>query len=232
MGDPALRRFFFAVRSSAGGEPGAIGWTHPGGDRHCDVRVPWATLSLDLSAGPASGPAAFLPAIRDARARADEGGEFRLEVLAHEGRGASAPTGFVLEVLDLAVREGITDVVFGAYAWPTREERADVGRFLARVADLRRAAGGPALRFQGEVLPKPPEGEVPPPALGLLPRLHGLDVDPEEPGPLARASPGPPDPDAPPAPPSPTGPPAPPHPPHPPPPAEAAPTCTPSATRS
>jgi len=94
---------------------------------------------------------------------------------------ASVPTGFVVQVVDVALRAGVRRIRFGGSRPPSGCVAAQ--EFLDHVAALPAKTGAPGIRLRGRPLEAVLASEPIPAARGRLACLYGSGVEPSEPRP-------------------------------------------------
>ena len=173
---PWPREIFFAARAEKDGAKGAIGWSLPRKGQHSSVAVPWTAAVLELAEGDADDPRLLLPVLNEARSRAADDGETRLDILAPRSGDPGVPTGYVLRLFDLALRAGVTDVRFEGRGTPPHEDYESLDWLLDQAARLRQEGKSPRLRVVGRRIDRSPRAVESLPSRGVLPRRYGLDV--------------------------------------------------------
>ncbi len=202
-----LWRIFLAARAREDGRQGAIGLTLPR-DRSGPVPdVPNPPFSLRarirLRAGPADGPEVVAAPVAAAFASHPKHWVV-VEIAAVPPTGPAVPTGFVTEVLDVALRSGARRIGLEGLPLPTdpeRDERGpddppafdpdDLDGFLRCVAWWKARFGEPTLTVTGTVDDPPLDPPPLPAARGVLGGLYGAEVPAVEPGPRDVADPSP-----------------------------------------
>lgn len=183
---PWPREIYFAARAEKDGAKGAIGWRLPESGQASSMVLPWTAAVLDLGDGDAHDPMRLLPVLREVQRRADDTRETRLEILAPRSGSPAVPTGFVIRVLDLALRAGVTDVCFEGRGLPLSRDCESLEWLLEKTAALRQEEGTPRIRVVGRELAPVVRTDQTVPAVGVVPHRYGLDVVVGESSPRAR----------------------------------------------
>ncbi len=178
-----LYRVFFGARTAD--RVGAVGWTLPTSTRGIVDGPAPATLYLAIRAhdGKKATPETLLPALSVLAAQAGDE-PLMLDIrVPPPGQGAIR-TGFVIQVVDMALRAGVSRLRFQGMPPPVpKETREDVDAFLRHVQRLKEEAGVPSLWVAGTTLKGPLPSTPTPPSRGRLSYLYGAEVAKTEPRP-------------------------------------------------
>ena len=157
---------------------------------------PRLTVQMAMHEGAASDPGDILPALRARMAEAPEVAAW-LTLRADEDLGAAVPTGFVAQVLDVALAAGAKELLLEGPRFPSPAgalgtgrpefDPADVDALLAYVAKLKALDARPRLTVPGLPLPAQ-EDSSRPPERGCLDALYGGGLLPDETEPPPRRS--------------------------------------------
>jgi len=183
-----LYKAAFAARPRDGDGIGALGCELPkdrGIQATAQIVEEIARLSakIFMNDAPESDPEALYPILRRWREVGGEGLKFEVKTPPPKGRGV--PTGYVVRVLDVALRAGFREVVLEGAMMPTPEEAASATWLRDIVAALKQQPGTPTIKIGNETVGRLPEGADVGPVEGLLPTAWGFGTKPKE-GPVIR----------------------------------------------
>jgi hypothetical protein len=188
--DPAIAisRIFFGARAMGGGSIGALGCSLPRDGPHGCVDFvdppPHLAVRVVPRDGRPSEPEDVLAPLRIA-AGEQPLSRLTLELKSVRGKNGEIPTGFVVRLVDVALRAGVRNILFEGAAVSREFEGGDVEGLLDHVARLRANLKAPVLEVNREVVGPLPRSEPVPEAKGRLAHLHGSRVEKEEPKPAA-----------------------------------------------
>ena len=190
--DPSvgISRIFFGARARRSDAVGALGCTLPR-DRSCGDYggigdPPHLAVSVVPRDGTPSEPEDLLAPLRAAVGERPIA-ELRLHLKSVRGKNGEIPTGFMVRLVDVALRAGVKNISFEGAPMSLDFEPGDVEGLLDHVAGLRARLGSPVLKVNREVVGALPSFEPVPDSKGRLAHLYGFGIEREEPAPRREA---------------------------------------------
>ena len=172
-----IYKIHFGATSRGGEGDGAIGCELPK-DRGITATEmfaeerPVVRTRIFMSTRPESDPEALFLVL--ARLRATSGEGVRFEIATPPPKGRRVPAGFVIRVMDVALRAGFQSLVLEGAPMPEARFLASADFLRSVITEQGEAVNTPTIHVGNAIVGRLPGGDAVPPARGLLPTLYGF----------------------------------------------------------
>lgn len=183
--DVNVTRIFFGVRGRASEARGAIGCGVPAdhgircSQEFIEEPPAFSVAVLARPHAPRSDPEALFPRMDAILRGAGHPPQLVLVLRTPWPYGSRVPAGFVIQILDVAIRAGVTDVLFGGSGAPLPPEGSDIEWMTRVVGEVKAENAVPYIKAGEELVGAFPEDSPLPPTRGRLPYLYGVNLDHE-----------------------------------------------------